>query len=108
MKPQSNSHLDTLAVLAPLDRILIPIQIDGSQGDNRARGNRPQITANNDVDAVKAWLARFFDTKTTFDNYRKEAERLLLWSTIQLGKPLSSLTHEDWLVYQRFIQRSNV
>jgi integrase/recombinase XerD len=103
MKPQSNSHLDTLAVLAPLDRILIPIQIDGSQGDNRARGNRPQITANNDVDAVKAWLARFFDTKTTFDNYRKEAERLLLWSTIQLGKPLSSLTHEDWLVYQRFL-----
>ena len=103
MKPQSNSPLDTLAVLAPLDRILISKQIDGSQGDNRARGNRPQITANNDVDAVKAWLARFFDTKTTFDNYRKEAERLLLWSTIQLGKPLSSLTHEDWLVYQRFL-----
>lgn len=103
MKPQSNSNIDTLAVLAPLDRMHLPIQIDGSHGDNRAHGNRPQITANNDVDAVKAWLARFFDTKTTFDNYRKEAERLLLWSTIQLGKPLSSLTHEDWLVYQLFL-----
>ena len=28
------------------------------------------------------------------DSYRKESERLLLWSTIELGKPLSSLTHE--------------
>lgn len=48
-------------------------------------------------------LARFLDKKTTFDNYRKEAERLLLWSTIQMGKPLPSLTHEDWLVYQAFL-----
>jgi hypothetical protein len=37
-----------------------------------------------------------------FDNYRKEAERLLLWSTIQMEKPLSSLTHDDWLIYQAF------
>ncbi|MFC3110644.1 tyrosine-type recombinase/integrase, partial [Undibacterium arcticum] len=28
---------------------------------------------------------------------------MLLWSTIQLGKPLSSLTHEDLLLYQRFL-----
>jgi integrase/recombinase XerD len=49
------------------------------------------------------WLARFIDTKTTFDNYRKEAERLLLWSTLQLGKPFSSLTHEDFLIYQQFL-----
>ncbi len=76
---------------------------DGSSGLNRATGNRPQITANTDLDAIKAWLARFVDTKTTFDNYRKEAERLLLWSVIELGKPLSSLSHEDLLVYQRFL-----
>ena len=34
-------------------------------------------------------VIRFVDTKTTFDNYRKEAERLLLWSVVQMGKPLS-------------------
>lgn len=48
-------------------------------------------------------LARFSDTPTTFDNYRKEAERLLLWSTMAMGKPVSSLTHEDLLAYQLFL-----
>lgn len=77
--------------------------IDGRNGTNRATGNRPQIAADNDVDAIKAWLARFLDKHTTFASYRKEAERLLLWSTIQLGKPLSSLTHEDLLIFQLFL-----
>lgn len=75
----------------------------GADGANRARGNRPQIRADNDIDAVKAWLARFLDARTTFANYRKEAERLLLWSTVQQGKALSSLTHEDMLSYQHFL-----
>lgn len=77
--------------------------LDGSNGSNRATGNRPQIAANTDVDAIKAWLARFLQTKTTFDNYRKEAERLVLWSRMVLRKPISSLTHEDMLNYQNFI-----
>ena len=77
--------------------------LDGSQGTNRATGVRPQIAAATDIDALKAWLLRFTDTKTTFDNYRKEAERLLLWATLQMQKPLSSLTHEDLLAYQAFL-----
>jgi integrase/recombinase XerD len=89
--------------LTTLENVLLLTDMDGSHGSNRAMGNRPQIKAANDVDAIKAWLARFWDTKTTFDNYRKEAERLLLWSTMQLGKPLSSVTHEDWLSYQIFL-----
>lgn len=93
----------TFPVLAPIEHVQLPSTIDGSSGSNRATGNRPQIAADNDIDAIKAWLARFIDTKTTFDNYRKEAERLLLWSTIQLQKPLSSLRHEDLLAYQRFL-----
>ena len=89
--------------LAPIDTVVITPDLDGGNGTNRATGNRPQIAAQNDVDAIKAWLARFIDTKTTFDNYRKEPERLLLWSTVQLQKPLSSLTHEDLLIYQHFL-----
>ena len=89
--------------ITPLERIHHPASIDGSAGLNRAVGIRPQISAENDADAIRAWLVRFADTKTTFDNYRKEAERLLLWSVIELGKPLSSLTHEDLQVYQRFL-----
>jgi len=90
--------------LAPLENVALSAELDGTCGTNRASGNRPQIAATNDIDAIKAWLARFHDTKTTFDNYRKEAERLLLWSTIQLGKALSSLTHEDLLMYQVFLE----
>jgi hypothetical protein len=44
---------------------------------------------------VAGALSRY---RTTLQNYRKEAERLLLWSAIQFGKPLSSLTHEDCLL----------
>lgn len=87
----------------PVEHILLPADLDGSHGRNRAIDRIAQIAASNDLQAIHAWLARFIDTKTTFDNYRKEAERLLLWSTLQLGKPLSSLTHEDFLVYQQFL-----
>jgi hypothetical protein len=62
-----------------------------------------QIGANADVEAVLAWLASFASTRTTFDAHRKEAERLLLWCVVERGKPLSSLTHEDWLAYQGFL-----
>jgi integrase/recombinase XerD len=88
---------------APLDALVIPAALDGRDGANRAAGRQAQIAATNDLDALRAWLTRFSDTKTTFENYRKEAERLLLWSIVQLGKPLSSLTHEDLLVYQHFL-----
>jgi site-specific recombinase XerD len=90
--------------IAPLESFVLPLELDGSQGSNRSRDGARQIQADNDIDAVKAWLARFMDKRTTFDNYRKEAERLLLWSTLQLGKPFSSLTHEDWLLYRHFLQ----
>ncbi|WP_322047411.1 tyrosine-type recombinase/integrase [Paraburkholderia sp. J67] len=86
----------------PLDRVALPDGLDGSDCINRASGRR-QIAADDDLDAVRAWLARVAGTKTTFENYRKEVERLLLWSIVELGKPLSSLTHEDLLRYQRFL-----
>jgi site-specific recombinase XerD len=88
---------------APLESLVIPSTLDGSIGANRATDGRAQIAASNDLDAIRAWLSRFHDTKTTFDSYRKEAERLLLWSLVTLGRPLSSLRHEDCLRYQQFL-----
>lgn len=88
--------------IAPLETIRLPAQLDGRTGTNRATGHA-QISAQTDIDAVKAWLAGFLDKRTTFDSYRKETERLLLWTTLECGKPLSSLTHEDLLVYKRFL-----
>ncbi|TVR58721.1 MAG: integrase [Candidatus Competibacteraceae bacterium] len=90
-------------LLDPGAETLLPVELDGSSGGNRATGNHPQIAARNDPEAIRAWLARYADTPTTFQSYRKEAERLLLWSVLQAGKPLSSLTHEDLLHYQEFL-----
>ncbi|MDI1309267.1 MAG: tyrosine-type recombinase/integrase [Methylotenera sp.] len=100
---QNYSKLSVLPTIATIENVQLSPALDGSNGINRSIGNRPQITANTDIDAIRVWLARYSDTKTTFDSYRKEAERLLLWSVAELGKPLSSLTHEDFLVYQRFL-----
>ena len=99
----SDSPLQPLAPLRPLEQLSLPSELDGGLGANRALGSRYQIAAQNDVDAIKAWLARFVETKATFDTYRKESERLLLWSTTELRKPFSSLTHEDLFVYRRFL-----
>jgi integrase/recombinase XerD len=91
------------STLEPLELLSLPPDLDGNHGTNRALGARSQIAAQTDVDAIKAWLARFVETQATIDTYRKESERLLLWSTTELRKPLSSLTHEDLLLYQRFL-----
>ncbi|OUL78990.1 integrase, partial [Paraburkholderia hospita] len=64
---------------APLETLAIPAALDGRAGTNRATGGHAQIAAANDLDAIRAWLARFADKPATFDSYRKEAERLLLW-----------------------------
>ena len=96
---------DLIAVhaVAPLELIRLPDHLNGQSGSNRSTLGHAQIAAQTDIEALKAWLARFLDTRTTFDSYRKESERLLLWAILELGKPLSSLTHEDLLVYQRFL-----
>lgn len=96
-------QLEITTSIAPIEQLLVSSEFDGSEGTNRAKSSRPMIRAKNDVDAIKAWLRRYTETKTTFDSYRKEAERLVLWSTIQLRKPLSSLTHEDLCAYQYFL-----
>lgn len=103
MNRPSHQH-ELVAVPAPIEVIRLPNNLDGRDGANRAAGARAQIAADNDIDAIKAWLARFIDTKTTFDNYRKEAERLLLWCSLERGKPLSSINHEDWLCYREFLK----
>lgn len=78
--------------------------IDGSTGTNRAPTPSTLLNANNDVDALHAWLAQYIDSPNTFSSYRKESERLLLWANLELNKAISSLTHEDILLYQQFLR----
>ena len=94
------AEVDTLPVT--FEGRALPPTLDGSVGANRVQGGHKQIAADTDADALKAFLARYADTKTTFENYRKEVERLYLWAVFQLRKPISSLTHEDMLAYEHF------
>ncbi len=97
---QNGTHL---AVIAPLEQLVVLDALSGREGVNRAQANHRQLSADTDREAVFAWLAGFADSPNTLANCRREAERLLLWSLSERGKPLSSLTHEDLLVYQRFL-----
>lgn len=81
----------------------IPAELDGRAGGNRALTSQPLIGAANDLEAIACWLAEFADTPTTFRNYRKEAERLVLWATQERGAAVSDLTREDLRAYQAFL-----
>lgn len=89
--------------LTPLESLVALKALSGQDGTNRSRAGHCQIAADTDRDAVLAWLARYADSRNTLANSRREAERLLLWALVERGKPLSSLTHEDLLLYQRFL-----
>ncbi len=91
-----------MSAVVPIDQLAVPAALSGQLGRNRAHGTA-QIAANDDRSAVLAWLARYADSPATLASYRKEAERLLLWCVLQRRAALSDLTHEDWLVYQRFL-----
>lgn len=95
---------DLTSLIRPVESLIVPESLDGRNGSNRGDPEVAQVAATNDLDAVRAWLGNYVATKTTFDSYRKEAERLLLWAVIELGKPLSSITHEDLLRYQQFLK----
>ncbi|GAB2446533.1 hypothetical protein GCM10027081_54690 [Cupriavidus yeoncheonensis] len=91
------------ALPAPLERLRLPAELSGTQGTNRAPARGAQIAASDDLAAIAAWLARYADSPATLQAYRREVERLVLWATLQRGKPLSSLTHEDLLAYEHFL-----
>jgi len=92
------------ALPLPLERLVVPERFDGRAGTNRAGPDVVcQLAASNDLEAVQAWLAEFRDSPQTLRNYRKEAERLLLWALLERGKPLSSLTREDCILYEDFL-----
>jgi integrase len=87
----------------PLPSGSLPPTLDGSLGANRSRSGHGQLAANTDIEAVRAWLAEYASSPHTLRAYRKETERLLVWCTRSLGKPLSSLTREDLLAYEAFL-----
>jgi site-specific recombinase XerD len=89
--------------IVPWERLQLPEAFDGSQGAFRAPPASCVLSADNDYQAVQAWLA-LQESEATRRAYRKEAERLILWAILERGKPLSSLTTEDAIAYRAFLR----
>lgn len=95
---------DTTVMPLPLEFLTAPDDLSGESGTNRAPAFiTQQISATNDLQAIQCWLSEFERSPQTHRAYRKEAERLLLWSLIEKKKPFSSLTRDDLRDYQQFL-----
>jgi site-specific recombinase XerD len=106
-----NMNLIHPQYLQPFESLQLPEHLTGNQGSNRYETKHCQISADNDWQAIQCWLNEFYDSPQTLRNYRKEAERLLLWSINQRHKALSDLGREDFQRYQEFLanpQPSNI
>lgn len=88
--------------ITTLENLHVPHPLAGHDGSNRADLSKNKLTAQNDYDAIHEWLS-LYAVAHTFQAYRKEAERLLLWALCERGKPLSSLTTADMNVFFQFL-----
>lgn len=100
--PDQASDTASLQVV-PLERLVLPTHLDGSMLPKGNSTVGTQIDALNDIHAIAMWLTEVAKTEASFRSYRLEAERCLLWATIQRGKPLTGLTYEDIREYARFL-----
>ncbi len=88
--------------IMPLESFSTPAELDGSVGENRGLG-RSRINAENDYQAIQAWLKARASNPHTERAYRREAERLLIWSIMERGRALSSLSIEDAVAYRDWL-----
>jgi site-specific recombinase XerD len=102
-KPLSKALPVPLHAVAPLERVLIPIELNGEQGSNRSP-EPCRIHATHDLEAINSWLSLKDDNAKTCQAYKKELERLLLWAVLERGKAISSLNTDDCMAYIHFLK----
>ena len=88
----------------PWEKIVVPHEVDGTMGLHRAPKASCILRANNDYEAVQAWLS-LHEAPATLRAYCKEAERLILWAIVERGVALSSLATEDAVAYRAFLRQ---
>lgn len=89
-------------VLAPIERLVLPRDLDGQAGRNRAPAFC-QIAARHDYAAIDAYLTKFRHQEKTRRAYQKEIERFLLWCITVRGTALSSALHDDCEAFKDFL-----
>ena len=127
-----NAVVAPATAIRPLEKFIVPAELDGSHGLYRRPQTQCLLKASNDYQAILAWLRskhgltpeqkanlkarrRQRDTgveqgldwlqalSNTQRAYRKEAERFLLWAITHKGKALSSMSNEDCIEYRDFL-----
>lgn len=79
--------------------------IDFTHGDyNKELGNA-LIEANNDAEAISAFLREYKESPETLRSYAKEVERLLLWCIYVAKINISSLRRTHLQSYQEFLKK---
>ena len=118
--------------IRPLEKFIVPAELDGSRGLYRRPQAQCLLKATNDYQAILAWLRskhgltpeqkahlkarrrqrdigveQGMDWLQALSNtqraYRKEAERFLLWAITYKGRALSSMSNEDCIEYRDFL-----
>ncbi|WP_051516946.1 phage integrase family protein [Herbaspirillum sp. RV1423] len=118
--------------MVPIDKFIVPADLDGSAGRFRAPLGQCLMRANHDYDAILAFIrskhgltpdqraalakkrgidpavpAGPLDWLSMLSNtqraYLKETERFLLWAILDRQLPLSSMTMEDCTAYRDFL-----
>jgi len=127
-----NAVVAPATAIRPLEKFIVPAELDGTHGLYRRPQTQCLLKATNDYQAILAWLRskhgltpdqkahlkarrRQRDTgveqsldwlqalSNTQRAYRKEAERFLLWTITHKGKALSSMSNEDCTQYRDFL-----
>lgn len=78
-------------------------ELNGSNGIYRANKQQNIAKVDTDQEAVNAFLREYQHSPATFRTYSKEAQRVLMWANLYLGKPLSSMDREDFHTYMKFM-----
>lgn len=109
--PLLGAHVGNLKALAPAALSpklaqLVPLERMSVESTDSADPLKSAITGTYEEGVlwVRRWLSSVSaDNSPTWLAYRKEAERLLLWSAVVQGKPLLSLTAEDLGTFSDFL-----
>lgn len=90
--------------IKPLEYLHVPSMLLGLHG--RMRTHMPNtLDANDDRQAIEAWLSKYRERPHTLRAYRKEVERFYLWCLHGAKKALSDITTNDCLAYRAFLRQ---
>ena len=90
--------------IKPLEKLTLSLGLDGKTGSNRGNDAMKSLEATDDLSAVKTWLSARAGNANTQGVYRKEAERFLLWCTVEKEIAMSSVGVTEASDYLRWLE----